>query len=181
MNVLDTAIPEVKILEPEVFSDERGAFFEVFHAGKVGAAGISFHVVQENSAFSRKRGTIRGLHFQTGDMAQAKLVRCVIGRVMDFAVDIRKGSPTYLRHVGVELSAENRRQLFIPRGFAHGVITLEDDTLIHYFEDNSYSPEHGRIIRFDDPAIHIDWGMKDFVLSGNDRNAPYWNELEKQL
>ena len=104
---------------------------------------------------------------------QAKLVRCTVGRVMDYAVDLRKNSPTYLQHVSVELSAENKKQLYIPRGFAHGVISLEDNSIIEYFADNPYSPENDRSIRYSDPQINIDWGIDPLILSEKDKNAPF--------
>lgn len=118
-----TQISDVKIVEPRVFADNRGFFFEAFNTLSLKKEGIDFTPIQENCAFSMKKGTIRGLHFQNDPMAQAKLVRCTVGRVMDYAIDLRKNSPTYLKYVAVELSAENKRQLYIPRGFAHGVIS----------------------------------------------------------
>lgn len=172
MEVLSTEIAEVKILKPKVFHDDRGFFCETISAKKLTDAGLNFTPVQENCAFSFRKGTIRGLHFQNNPMAQAKIVRCTVGRVLDFAVDLRKDSKTYLKHVSVELSAENHYQLYIPRGFAHGVVSLEDNTIIEYFADELYSPEHDRSIRYDDSQIGIDWGMKELILSDKDKNAP---------
>ena len=172
MKVIATNISEVKILEPRVFPDSRGFFFETVNLEKLKDAGILFTPVQENCAYSIKKGTIRGLHFQNAPAAQAKLVRCTAGSVMDYAVDLRRDSDTYLCYVAVELSAENKRQLYIPRGFAHGVISLEDDSVIEYFADNLYSPENDRSIRYNDPSIGIDWGMRDLILSDKDANAP---------
>ena len=173
-----TQIADVKILKPRVFADDRGYFYETLSVGKLEAAGISFVPMQENCAFSLKKGTIRGLHFQNNPAAQAKIVRCTMGRVMDYAVDLRKDSPTYLKHVAVELSAENKCQLYIPRGFAHGVISLEDNTTIEYFADNLYSPEHDRSIRYDDPSIGIDWGLDTLVLSEKDKNARLLKDID---
>ena len=172
MQVLSTEIEAVKVLKPRVFCDDRGFFFETISTRKLADAGLDFTPVQENCAYSVRKGTIRGLHFQNNPMAQAKIVRCTAGRVLDFAVDLRKGSKTYLKYVAVELSAENKYQLYIPRGFAHGVISLEDHTTIEYFADNLYSPENDRSIRYDDPQIGIDWGMKELILSDKDKNAP---------
>lgn len=171
--VTPAELPQVKIVEPRIFQDDRGFFFEALNVITLEKNGISFTPIQENCAFSLKKGTIRGLHFQNNPMAQAKLVRCTAGRVMDYAIDLRKNSPTYLKYVAVELSSENKRQLYIPRGFAHGVISLEDNTTIEYFADNPYSPEHDRSIRYDDPQIGIDWGMEQLILSEKDKNAPY--------
>ena len=171
--ITPTNIPEVKIVEPRIFQDDRGFFFEAINVITLEKNGISFTPIQENCAFSLKKGTIRGLHFQNNPMAQAKLVRCTAGRVMDYAIDLRKSSPTYLKYVAVELSAENKRQLYIPRGFAHGVISLEDNTTIEYFADNPYSPENDRSIRYNDPQIGIDWGVPELILSDKDKNAPF--------
>lgn len=171
--VTPTKIKEVKVIQPRVFEDDRGFFFETINLLRLNDEGIDFTVVQENCAYSKKKGTIRGLHFQNNPHAQAKIVRCVQGRVMDYAVDLRKNSPTYLQSVAVELSAQNKKQLYIPRGFAHGVISLEDDSMIEYFADNKYSPEHDRSIRYDDPSIGIDWGFDAVIVSEKDQNAPF--------
>ena len=171
--IIATEINDVKIIEPRVFCDDRGFFYETFNLKSLKNAGIEFNPVQENCAFSLKKGTIRGLHFQNNPVAQAKIVRCTVGRVMDYAVDLRKSSPTYLKHIKVELSAENKRQLYIPRGFAHGVISLEDNSMIEYFADNLYSPENDRSIRYDDPQIAIEWDIEEVILSEKDKNAPY--------
>lgn len=179
--IFDTEILEVKIIEPRVFGDDRGFFYETFNVKKLKDEGIEFNPVQENCAFSLKKGTIRGLHFQKRPMAQAKIVRCTAGRVMDYAIDLRKDSPTYLKHIAVELSSENKRQLFIPRGFAHGVISLEDNSMIEYFADNLYSPENDRSIRYDDPQIAIPWPIKDVILSDKDKNAPYLCDIDNNF
>lgn len=176
--IIPTEIFDVKIIEPRVFGDDRGFFYESFNLNALKADGIDFTPCQENCAFSLKKGTIRGLHFQNNPMAQAKIVRCTVGRVMDYAIDLRKDSPTFLKYVKVELSAENKRQLYIPRGFAHGVISLEDNTMIEYFADNFYSPENDRSIRYNDPQIAIDWEMDELILSDKDKNAPLYCDVD---
>ena len=170
MKILDTKIPEVKIIEPDVFGDHRGYFFETWSEPKYAA--LNFVPVQDNESFTAKKGTLRGLHFQQNPMAQAKIVRVVTGAVLDVAVDLRKGSPTYLQWVAVELTAENHRQFYIPRGFAHGFVTLTDNVTFCYKVDNLYSKECDRSVRFDDPAIGVDWGVSDPILSDKDLKAP---------
>lgn len=172
MKMVDTKLPDVKILEPDVFGDHRGWFMETWSQKKLAALGINLNFVQDNQSFTAKKGTLRGIHFQNGEWSQAKLVRVVAGAVIDVAVDLRKGSPTYLQWVGVELSAENKRQLLIPRGFGHGFVTLTDDVEFVYKVDNDYNKESDRSIRFDDPQIGVDWGVSDPVLSDKDKNAP---------
>ena len=172
MKIVDTKLPDVKILEPDVFGDHRGWFMETWSQKKLAALGINLNFVQDNQSFTEKKGTLRGIHFQNGEWSQAKLVRVVAGAVIDVAVDLRKGSPTYLQWVGVELSAENKRQLLIPRGFGHGFVTLTDDVEFVYKVDNDYNKESDRSIRFDDPQIGVDWGVSDPVLSDKDKNAP---------
>ncbi len=171
MKFNETKLKGVYILEPVVFGDDRGYFFESINVGKLKKAGIDFIPVQENNAFSLKAGTIRGLHFQNDPVAQAKLVRCTKGAVMDYAIDLRKASDTYMQWVGVELTEENHKQFFIPKGFAHGVISLVDNTLIEYYADSLYSPENDRSIRYNDPDIGIDWGTDKLILSEKDKNA----------
>ena len=178
MKIIPAEIEDVKIIEPRIFNDDRGFFYETFNIKKLEENGIKFVPVQENCAFSLKKGTIRGLHFQNNPMAQAKIVRCPKGRVMDYAIDLRKNSPTYLKYVAVELSDENKRQLYIPRGFAHGVISLEDNTMIEYFADNPYSPENDCSIRYNDPDININWGIEELILSDKDKNAPFVKECD---
>lgn len=172
MKMVDTKLPDVKILEPDVFGDHRGWFMETWSQKKLAELGVNLTFVQDNQSFTAKRGTLRGIHFQNGEWSQAKLVRVVAGAVIDVAVDLRKGSPTYLQWVGVELSAENKRQLLIPRGFGHGFVTLTDDVEFVYKVDNDYNKESDRSVRFDDPQIGVDWGVSDPVLSDKDKNAP---------
>lgn len=176
MKFIETKIPEVKIIEPDVFGDHRGYFFETWSEPKY--AELNFIPVQDNESFTAKKGTLRGLHFQQDPKAQSKIVRVVKGAVMDVAVDIRKGSPTYLQWVAVELSEENKRQFYIPRGFAHGFLTLTDDVIFCYKVDNLYSKECDRSIRFDDPDIGVDWGITDPVLSDKDLSAPWFKDSD---
>ena len=172
MTLISTNIPDVKLLEPRVFGDDRGWFYESYNAETLGALGIDVQFVQDNRSFSAKQGTLRGLHFQKAPHAQSKLLSCTRGEIMDVAVDLRKGSPTYLQHVTVRLSAENKRMLFIPKGFAHGFLTLTDDVEVFYKVDALYHPESDRSVRFDDPQIAVPWGINDPTLSEKDKNAP---------
>lgn len=178
MNYIKTDIEGVWIIEPRVFGDHRGYFFESFslrdfeeHAGPVA-------FVQDNESFSAKKGVLRGLHFQKGDKAQAKLLRVVQGSVLDVAVDIRPGSPTFGKNVAVVLSGENKRQFFIPRGFAHGFLVLEDNTVFQYKCDNFYAPEAEGSYRWNDPAFAIDWGISpdEVILSEKDARAPFYGD-----
>ena len=177
MNQIETRpleLPELIEITPKRFEDQRGFFSEVWSEARfTKAAGISAHFVQDNVSVSRARGVLRGLHFQAPPEAQAKLVRVSRGAIFDVAVDIRRSSATYGRWAGVTLSAEKWNQLFIPEGFAHGFVTLEDDTEVSYKVSALYSPEHDRSIRFDDPAIGIDWPLEgDALLSEKDASAP---------
>lgn len=140
--------------------------------------GISRPFVQDIQSYNTFKGTLRGLHFQNGEAAQAKLVRVLKGAVLDVAVDLRKGSPNYMEWVSVELTADNKKMLYIPRGFAHGFVTLCDDTEFLYKTDNAYCPEADRAIRFDDPQISVDWGIDNPILSEKDRKAPLLSESD---
>ena len=171
MNVIETALAGVRILEPQVFGDARGWFMESWSKKKMEDAGITVDFVQDNHSFSAQKGTLRGLHYQLNPMAQAKLLRVSRGTVFDVAVDIRRGSPTYAQWIGIELSAENYRQLFIPRGFAHGFITLTDNVEVQYKADNLYAPDCDGNIRWDDPAIGVAWPFTPVVLSEKDAIA----------
>ena len=163
MKVSDCKIAGVKIVEPQVFGDSRGWFVEQYNAERYKAAGIDVDFVQDNESFSSK-GVVRGLHWQAGEHAQAKLVRVIRGAVWDVAVDIRKGSPTFGQHVSAVLTGENKRQFFIPRGFAHGFIVLEDNTLFSYKCDNLYCPSADRGMLFSDPALKIEWPKVDVEI-----------------
>lgn len=173
MNVIDTKLRDVKIIEPDVFGDERGWFMETYSTHKYASAGIDIAFVQDNQSYSKQSGILRGLHFQNDPMAQSKLVRCTRGKILDVAVDLRKGSPDYLGWVAVELSDENKKQLLIPQGFAHGFLTLSEDAEVQYKCDRFYSKEQDRSIRYDDPEIGVEWPKMDYVLSDKDRLAPY--------
>ena len=176
MKATETNLKGVYIIEPKVFGDERGWFMESWSKQKFEAAGFNIDFVQDNHSFSADKGTLRGLHYQTEPMAQAKLIRCSKGAIFDVAVDIRKGSPQYKKWVGVELSAENKKQLFIPHGFAHGFITLTNDVEVQYKADNFYAPHYDGNIRWDDPDIAIEWPIKPVILSDKDKNAPLLKE-----
>ena len=171
MNIIKTEIPEVLIFEPKVFGDERGFFFESFnHQQFEVAIGHQVTFVQDNHSKSSK-GVLRGLHYQLPPHAQGKLVRCVAGEVFDVAVDIRKSSPTFGQWVGVHLSADNKRQLWIPEGFAHGFITLSETAEFLYKTTNYYSPSHERSIIWNDQEIMADWGRIKPILSEKDKMA----------
>ena len=179
MNVSETEIEGLKIIEPQVFGDSRGWFVEQYNAERYKAAGITADFVQDNESFSSK-GVVRGLHWQAAPHTQAKLVRVIRGSVWDVAVDIRKGSPTFGKHVAVTLTGENKKQFFIPRGFAHGFIVLEDDTLFSYKCDNLYCPAADRGLKFDDPALGIVWpeiGVP-LTLSEKDQRHPPLSGIE---
>lgn len=167
-----TELDGVVILTPQSFADERGMLFETYSERALREVGIEFAACQENHIVNTRAGVIRGLHFQNDPCAQAKLVRCIRGVVDDYAVDLRRGSPTYLKWIKAELSQDNRRQLFLPRGFAHGVISRSEYSEIQYVVDQFYAREYDRGVRFDDPAIGVDWENDDPVLSEKDRNAP---------
>lgn len=173
MKVIKTDIPEVVIIEPKVFGDHRGYFFESFSERDFAAEVREVRFVQDNESKSCY-GVLRGLHFQKPPHAQSKLVRVVKGRVLDVAVDIRRGSPTFGRHVAVELSEENHRQFFIPRGFAHGFVVLSDEAVFQYKCDDFYAPECEGAVAWDDPDLGIDWGIpvEDILLSEKDRKHP---------
>lgn len=178
MKKIETALPGVYIIEPQVFGDHRGWFMETWSVKNLKELGIDVDFVQDNQSFTAAKGTLRGIHYQQDPMAQAKLVRVVRGAVLDVAVDLRKGSPTYRKWVAVELSAENKRQFFIPRGFGHGFVTLTDDVEFVYKCDNLYSRECDRGIRFDDPTIGVDWGVTDPILSDKDANSPFLDDSD---
>ena len=178
MTFTRTAIPDVVIIEPKVHGDSRGYFVETFVSNKLEEfLGYQINFCQDNESKSSK-GVLRGLHYQLPPHAQTKLVRVISGRVLDVAVDIRKNSPTFGKYVAVELSGENKKQLLIPRGFAHGFVVLEDDTVFAYKVDNYYSPECDRGIAFDDKNLNIDWILNhdELNLSAKDIKQPKLNE-----
>ena len=176
MQVTKTKLEGVLILEPKVFGDARGWFMETWSARKFEAAGLNFNFVQDNQSYSAQRGTLRGLHYQTAPFAQAKLVRCTRGKLLDVAVDIREGSETFAQWVAVELTADNKKQLMIPRGFAHGFITLTDDVEIQYKADAFYAPNCDGNIRWNDAEINIDWPFAPTILADKDAKAPTLRE-----
>jgi dTDP-4-dehydrorhamnose 3,5-epimerase len=179
MKFIKTAISDVYIIEPSVFGDDRGYFLESFNLDKFEENVCPIKFVQDNESKSSK-GVLRGLHFQKPPFNQAKLVRCIEGNVMDVAVDIRKGSPTYGKHVAVELSGENKRQLFVPRGFAHGFAVLSESAVFAYKVDNTYAPEYDSGIRYDDTELNIDWGFsnEEVQLSEKDKNLVNFIDLD---
>jgi len=180
MNFIRTAIEDVVICEPTVHGDERGYFVETFRADKLEAfLGFKIDFCQDNESKS-SRGVLRGLHYQLAPFAQTKLVRVIQGSVLDVAVDIRKGSPTFGKHVAVELSAENKRQLLVPRGFAHAFVVLEDDTVFAYKVDNYYSPECDRGISYSDENLGIEWPipLEELKLSEKDTKQPNLHETD---
>ncbi len=178
MNFVQTAISGVVIIEPKVFGDDRGYFFESFNQNRFEESIGKISFVQDNESRS-VRGVLRGLHFQRPPFDQAKLVRCVEGVVLDVVVDIRAGSPTYGKHVAVELSANNKRQLFIPRGFAHGFVVLSETAIFQYKVDNWYSPENDGGILWNDETLGIDWKIEshEVQLSGKDKIQPLLKDL----
>ena len=177
MKVIKTKLEGVVIIEPDVYGDDRGFFMESWSQKKMEEAGLFYNFVQDNHSMSSVKGTLRGIHFQKGDKAQAKLVRCVKGAVLDVAVDLRHNSPTYKQWIAVELSAENFRQLLIPRGFGHGFVTLTDDVEFLYKADNDYAPEFEGGIRWNDPEIGVEWGVENPILSVKDEKNPFLNDV----
>lgn len=170
MKITPLAIPDLLLIEPRVHGDERGYFFESYRRDLLAEAqGRPVDFIQDNESKSA-RGVLRGLHYQLPPFAQSKLVRVVSGRVLDVAVDIRRGSPHFGRHLAVELSGDNKQQLFVPRGFAHGFVVLSEEAVLTYKVDNGYAPQHDRGIRFDDPALGIDWQLPAAAISTSDKD-----------
>lgn len=179
MNLINTAIPEILIIEPIVFGDSRGFFLETFQSERYAASGITGPFVQDNLSRSAQ-GVLRGLHFQSPRL-QGKLVTVLRGRVLDVAVDVRIGSPTFGRHVAVELNDENRRQFWVPRGFAHGFVVLSESADFFYKCDEFYSPADEVVLRWNDPALGIRWGSDAPTLSARDREGCTLAELDGRL
>ena len=179
MDVTPLAIPEVKLITPRRFSDDRGFFSETYNARSFKAAGVDCDFVQDNHSYSAKKGTVRGLHYQAPPHAQAKLVRVLRGSVIDVAVDARKASPTFGKWVKAELSAENGVQIFVPKGFLHGFVTLEPDTEVAYKVDAFFDGASDGSVKWNDPDLGIDWGVSeaDASLSDKDAKAPAWAEF----
>ncbi|WP_432807258.1 dTDP-4-dehydrorhamnose 3,5-epimerase [Microvirga terrae] len=179
LKVEPTVLPDVRVVSPQRIGDRRGFFSETYNRQRFTDAGIDVEFVQDNHSLSASAGTVRGLHFQSVPFAQAKLVRVVRGRILDVVVDIRRSSPTFGKHIAVELSAENGLQLFVPIGFAHGFCTLEPDTEIVYKVSAYYSSAHDHGMRWNDPSLGIDWPVApaDAVLSDKDRGQPLLADL----
>ncbi|MFA6335423.1 MAG: dTDP-4-dehydrorhamnose 3,5-epimerase [Bacteroidales bacterium] len=168
-----TVIPEVFIIDPKVHGDSRGYFMESFIASRFEKEICNTRFIQDNESCS-SYGVLRGLHYQISPYCQSKLLRVILGRILDVAVDIRVGAPTFGHHVAIELSSENKRELFVPRGFAHGFLVLSDKTIVQYKTDNYYAPEYERAIRWNDPALNINWKLplSDIILSERDKKHP---------
>lgn len=181
MTIKKTEIDGVYIIEPDVFGDNRGWFYESYSSAAFSKLGINDIFVQDNRSFSAKKGTLRGLHCQKEPNAQSKLVSCTRGTIADVAVDIRKGSPTYMKTVKVELSGDNKKMLYIPKGCLHGFVALSDNVELSYKVDSLYSREDDRSIRFDDPAFGIDWETQFPVLSEKDKNAPLLKDSDVEF
>ncbi|RYZ77820.1 MAG: dTDP-4-dehydrorhamnose 3,5-epimerase [Proteobacteria bacterium] len=182
MRFIEAPLKGLMIVEPAVFKDERGHFFESYNRQVFEQNGLNLDFVQDNQSFSKKHA-LRGLHFQSGEAAQAKLVRVIQGSVLDVVVDIRPDSHTFLKHFSIELTAMNFKQLLIPRGFAHGFLTLSETAVFSYKCDNLYSKAHDRGIRFDDPEIAINWPapVSQFIISEKDKALPKISEIRKEL
>ena len=179
MRIEKTELPDVLVIEPSVFSDKRGWFYESYNKNAFADLGIDVVFIQDNHSLSVPKYTLRGIHFQNNPYAQSKLVRCIAGKIWDVAVDLRKNSLTYLKWIGVELSAENKKMLYIPQGFGHAFVTLEENCEVNYKVDNVYSKADERTIRFDDPMIAVQWpeGMTP-ILSEKDFNAPLLKDCD---
>lgn len=182
MKVINTFLDGVKIIEPRLFGDHRGWFMETFNSKSLKELGIVHEFIQDNHSYSAEVNTLRGLHYQLEPKSQTKLVRCTKGSIFDVAVDIRKNSPTYGEWFGIELSAENKKQLLVPKGFAHGFLTLTNDVEVQYKVDELYSPEHDRGIIWDDLSIGIKWpSTKQPILSDKDQKAPQLKDAENNF
>lgn len=182
MKVSQTNLPGVLVIEPSVFGDHRGWFMETYSSSKFHEAGINLEFVQDNQSFSATKGTLRGLHYQLNPKAQSKLVRCTLGAIFDVAVDIRNGSPTFGKWFGIELTSENKKQLLIPKGFAHGFMTLTFDVEVQYKVDELYAPEFDRGIIWNDPSIGIEWPIDITpVLSAKDEKAPLLKDADNNF
>ena len=180
MELIKTEIPDVVIIKPRIFYDDRGCFFETYNEQAFAELGITTQFVQDNQSVSKK-GVLRGLHFQNPPYAQAKLVRVVSGKVIDYAVDIRKGSPTYGKYVSAELSAENHCMFYIPAGFAHAFVALEDNTVFFYKCSNFYNKASEGCIRWDDPTLNIRWQIDNPIVSEKDACGELFADFQTQF
>lgn len=181
MTLNETAVNGVFEIEPKVFGDNRGWFYESYSKQVFERLGITAEFVQDNRSFSAQKGTLRGLHCQTNPKAQAKLITCLKGAILDVAVDIRKGSPTYMKWVAVELNEDNKKMLYIPKGCLHGFVTLTDNVEVTYKVDEFYSAENDRSVCFCDPVIGVEWGIENPVLSEKDKNAPLLKDSDVEF
>jgi len=172
MDIIETPLKDLYILKPKVFTDNRGYFFESYSQIKMPKSYQTIRFIQDNQSLSMKRGTLRGIHFQNHPKSQTKLIRCIQGIIWDVAVDLRVGSPTYLKWFGVELTSINFLQLLVPKGFGHGFVTLEDNTIVAYKVDEYYAKDQDRSIRYDDQYLDIDWKSLTPILSEKDKEAP---------
>jgi dTDP-4-dehydrorhamnose 3,5-epimerase len=178
MKITTTDLKDAYILEPDVFGDSRGWFMETYTKNKLPPELQKIDFVQDNHSFSSQKGVLRGLHCQKDPFCQTKLIRVTRGEVFDVIVDVRHGSPTYKKWIKVLLTAENKKQLWIPKGFLHGFVTLTDEVEFQYKVDNYYSHECDRSIKFDDPEFSIDWGIKDPLISDKDKKAPLYKDSD---
>lgn len=180
---VQTSLPEVLEIQPQRYSDDRGFLVETWSEARYREGGVDVRFVQDNMSFSRHQGTVRGLHFQVAPHAQAKLVSCLAGRILDVAVDLRAESPRFGQHTALELSAETGNQMFVPAGFAHGFCTLSDNCLVTYRLSNVYTPQAERSLAFDDPALGINWPVTREAahLSDRDRSALSWQQACAEL
>ncbi|GIP31272.1 dTDP-4-dehydrorhamnose 3,5-epimerase [Paenibacillus sp. J2TS4] len=181
MNLIPTKLEGVVIIEPDVYGDHRGFFMESYNQSKFAQLGLHFDFVQDNQSLSVQPGVIRGLHYQMHPKAQTKLVRVLTGAIYDVVVDIRKGSPTFGQWVGVILSEDNKRQLVVPKGFAHGICTLVSHTQVMYKVDQFYSAEHDRGIVWNDPELGVEWPVSSPILSEKDKNQPSLKQAENNF
>jgi dTDP-4-dehydrorhamnose 3,5-epimerase len=172
MKITKTKLPGALIISPDIFGDNRGWFYEPYNKKRFAEHGLKINFVQDSCSFSAKKNTVRGLHFQKNPHAQAKLIWCARGKVLDVIVDLRQKSPTYKKWLAVELSGEDKKQVFIPKGFAHGFLTLTDNVEMQYKVNDFYSPNHETTIRYNDPELAIKWGISKPVLSKKDAAAP---------
>lgn len=181
MNIIKTKFEDAILIEPKVFGDHRGFFTESYNKEMFQQNGIDMDFIQDNHSLSQQAGTLRGMHYQLNDRAQTKLVRVTRGAIYDVIVDIRKGSPTYGKWQGFILSADNKRQLLVPKGFAHGFCTIVENTEVQYKVDELYSPEYDRGIAWNDPALNIDWPFNNPVLSDKDTKHPTLEEADNNF
>ncbi len=181
MTLTETAVNGVFEIEPKVFGDNRGWFYESYSKQEFERLGITADFIQDNRSFSAQKGTLRGLHCQTNPKAQAKLITCLKGAILDVAVDIRKGSPTYMKWVAVELNEDNKKMLYIPKGCLHGFVTLTDNVEVTYKVDEFYSAANDRSVCFCDPEIGVEWGIENPVLSEKDKNAPLLKDSDVEF